>query len=232
DVGRKFAIDPVPFLLYFSAMSRSERIRDILKICRLLHEKDLIAGADGNVSFRLSPSEILITPSGKHKGFISEGDIATITLENRIVSGNPSGERDMHLEIYRRVPQAACVVHAHPPTAIAWSVAHPDLTELPSRALSETILAVGRVPIARYARPTTTEMGASIREFLPHNRVMILARHGAVAWGETAEEAYNGMERIEAIARILKLSQELGGITDLPAEEIEFLRKMRSEFGG
>ena len=213
-------------------MSRVERTHDILKICRLLHERDYIAGADGNVSFRLSNSEILITPSGKHKGFISESDIAVITIENRIVSGNPSGEREMHLEIYRQVPQAACVVHAHPPTAIAWSVARPHLKELPSKALSETILAVGRVPIASYARPTTSEMGDSIRALLPDNRVMILARHGAVSWGETAEEAYNGVERIEAISKILKLSEELGGITDLPSEEIAYLEKMRSGFGG
>lgn len=212
-------------------MSRSQHIDDILKICRLLHQKDFIAGADGNVSFRLSDAEILITPSGKHKGFIAAADIAAITIDNQVVSGNPSGEREMHLEIYRRVPKAVCVVHAHPPTAIAWSVGRPSLKELPSRALSETILAVGRVPIARYARPTTSDMAASIRDLLPGNRVMILARHGAVSWGESAEEAYNGMERIEAISRILKMSEELGGISDLPDEEIAFLEKMRNEIG-
>jgi L-fuculose-phosphate aldolase len=213
-------------------MSRSAQTNDILNVCKQLHARDFLAGADGNVSFRISNSEILITPSGKHKGFITADDLAVITLENEIVSGHPSGEREMHLEIYRRVPRANCVVHAHPPTAIAWSVARPDLTELPSRALSETILAVGRVPIARYARPGTVDMAEAIRSLLPDNRVMILARHGALSWGESIEEAYNGMERIEAISRILKLAEELGGITSLPETEVAYLEKVRRQGDG
>ena len=40
---------------------------------------------------------------------------------------------------------------------------------------------------------------------------MILARHGGLSWGESLEEAYMGMERMEHSAYILYLAQTLGG---------------------
>src|SRR4051812_39998344 len=104
-------------------MSHKEHKKHILEICHRLNQKNMLAAADGNVSLRISDNEILITPSGKNKAHIKLDDIALITLDNKVISGNPSGERLMHLEIYKKCKKAVSVVHAHPPTAIAWSVA-------------------------------------------------------------------------------------------------------------
>lgn len=60
---------------------------------------------------------------------------------------------------------------------------------------------------------------------------MILSRHRALCWGESLREALNGMERIEHSALILKTAVELGGITELPEEEIHVLREMRARIG-
>ena len=65
-----------------------------MEICRRLNSKNLLAAADGNVSLRLADNEILITPSGRNKAHIRPQDIATITLDNEVVDGVPSGERD------------------------------------------------------------------------------------------------------------------------------------------
>lgn len=202
-----------------------------MEVCRRLNERNLLAAADGNVSFRISDEEILITPTGLNKARIKAADIATINLKNKVLAGNPSGERLMHLEVFRQCPEAKAVVHAHPPTAIAWSVAFPKKKELPTECLSELILAVGRVPIVPYARPGTLEMGTSLHPFLRECRVMILARHGALSWGEDLEEAYNGMERLEHVTGILKSAIELGGLSSLPKAEVAALRKMRQQMG-
>ena len=203
----------------------------LVEICQRLHSKNMLAAADGNVSYRVSDEQIYITPTGINKAFMKLSDIATINIENRILSGRPSSERLMHLEVYRQCPQARCVVHAHPPHAIAWSVAHPELKELPSDCLSEVILAVGKIPIGPYARPSTQEMGDNMTPFLPQFRVMILARHGALSWGEDPNEAYNGMERLEHSAQILQIAHTLGGLTALPQNELEALRAMRLKLG-
>lgn len=203
----------------------------IVRYCSLLHKKNMLAGADGNVSYRISDGEILITPSGVPKAFIEADDIAVIDLANNIIKGRPSGERLMHLEVYRKCPQARAVVHAHPSSAIAWSVAFPDMTELPSECLSEVILAAGRIPIVPYARPGGISMGTNLHPYLPQCRAMILSRHGALCWGESLREAYCGMERIEHSADILMRAKTLGQLTSLPEDEVAALREMRAQMG-
>lgn len=211
--------------------TRAKASEKIVSICRRLNEKNYLASADGNVSYRISDREILITPAGVNKADMSVDDIAVITLDNEIISGRPSSERMMHLEVYRQCSKARAVVHAHPPTSIAWSIACPELKELPADCMSELILAVGKIPIAPYARPGTQQMGDVLAPYLPQCRVMILARHGALSWGEDLNEAYNGMERLEHAAVILKTAHELGGLTSLPSEELTILREMRSKLG-
>lgn len=205
--------------------------REIVTLCRRLNEKNLLSAADGNISARVSENEILITPSGLNKAFIGPGDLALIRPDGTILEGNPSGERLMHLEIYARCPEARAVVHAHPPTAIALSLARPRWTELPAGSLSELILACGRIPVVGYARPGTAAMGEVLRPFLPECRVMVLARHGGLSWGESLMEAYNGMERLEHTARILSEAERLGGAHPMPAGEVEALKELRKEMG-
>lgn len=212
-------------------MIPSDISKAIIEICHNLHERNLLAAGDGNISHKISDDRIAITPRGKNKHFIHEKDLAIVTLDNRVITGEPSSERKMHLEIYRQCPKAVSVVHAHPPHAIAWTVAKPTLTELPSHALPELILATGKIPIVPYARPSTEEMGLVLHPFLPHHRVMILARHGAVSWGETLIEAYNGMERVEHAAQILFYAQQLGRIAPMTDEELRSLKAMRRDIG-
>lgn len=212
----------------------------ILEICKALHQRNLLAAADGNISYRLSDQEILITPTGQTKAFMDQKEVAVITLDNKIIRGNPSSERLMHLEIYKKCPEAKAVVHAHPPTAIAWSIAFSGLQEIPYSELPEAILAAGKIPIVPYARPGTEDMGKNLLPFLPESRLMILARHGAVCWGQDLDEAYRGLERVEHICQILKsamelkksASPELGNLNQiLPDSEIQALFELRKKIG-
>lgn len=211
---------------------KTQRIaRDIVTVCERLHARNMLAAADGNISYRISDDEILITPSGIAKAFMEPEQMAVINIKGEILQGKPSTERLMHLEIYKSSPKARAVVHAHPPTAIAWSIAVPELQQLPSDCLSEVILATGNIPFVPYARPGTEQMGLVLKNYLPKHRAMILRAHGAVAWGEELDEAYRGMERIEHSAQILATAKQLGGLTKLPLEEIEYLHELRKKIG-
>lgn len=215
-----------------SSLTNREISLFIVEVGRRLHSRGWLAAADGNISVRLDDDEILMTPTGVHKGFLKETDLCRLTTDNRILSGKPSGERLMHLAVYNHCPMAKAVVHAHPPVATAWSIARPDLKELPAECLSEVILAAGRIPIVPYAQPGTQQMGENLLSFLPDCRLMILGRHGALAWGESLEEAYNGIERLEHAAVTLGHAHALGGLTSLPPEEVARLREMRSRMSG
>jgi len=205
-----------------------EEIRDA---CSHLHARGMLAAADGNVSVRISDETIAITPAGVNKARLRQGSLARVALDGRILEGSPSTERAMHLAVYRNCPEARAVVHAHPPTAIAWTLARPEMSELPTDALPELLLAAGRVPIVPYARPGTEDMATALLPFLPAHRLLLLARHGALAWGESIEEAVNGIERVEHSALILKAALELGGASPLPSSELEALRALRVRIG-
>lgn len=199
----------------------------IITVAKLLYKRNMLAAADGNISYRINNEQIIITPSGKAKAFITPKEMATITLDNKIISGNPSGERLMHLAIYQHCEKAKCVVHAHPPSAIAWGITDNTLTSLPSESLSELILMTPTIPIVTYARPGTQAMGENLIPYLPELKLFILAHHGALAWGESLEEAWYGMERLEHTADILLRAKTLGNIIALPKKEIEALHALR-----
>jgi len=198
---------------------------------RRLYARNLLAAGDGNISFLLDDGRIAITRSGVAKGFLVPDDVVFLAADGTAIEGRPSAERLLHLAVYRSCPAARAVIHAHPPTAIAWTLAHPELEELPADALPEVILTTGRIPIVPYARPGSPELGVAILPFLPDHRLMVLARHGALCWGETLDEAVHGMERLEHVATILGLARELGGAVPLPADEIDALRQMRTQLG-
>lgn len=211
--------------------SDTERLEGICDVCARLHARNLLAACDGNVSVRLDDRRVAITPTGTGKARLAPADMAFFTLDGTVLSGKPSSEGLMHLAIYRACPEARAIVHAHPPTAIAWTLARPELRELPAEALPELILATGRIPVVPYARPGTRDLGEALLPFLPGHRLLVLARHGAVCWGEDLEEAYLGMERVEHVAQILKAAVELGGISSLDAAELDLLRDARAKLG-
>ncbi len=212
-------------------MTEIETRLKMVEVCRRLYNRNMLAAADGNVSAKTGDNYILMTPTGRQKGFIDPSDIAVLSATGEVFSGTPSGERLMHLEIYRLCRMAKAVVHAHPPHAIAWSLARPELEELPAEHMSEVILATGGIPFVPYARPTTEAMGTVLHKYLPQHRALILGRHGAVTWGEDLEEALNGMERIEHSSQILWLAEQLGGAKPLPKEEVAVLQDMRRKMG-
>ncbi|MAZ47725.1 MAG: aldolase [Halobacteriovoraceae bacterium] len=211
--------------------SEQEYAEKIISICKKLHQRNLLAAADGNISHRLPNDTIMITPSGLSKVDLVVEDMALLDLEGNILKGNPSSEKSMHLRVYQECPEARAVVHAHPPTAIAWTVANPELDFLPAECLSELILAVGDIPITPYARPGTATMGEVLVPFLKTYRALILARHGALTWGESIAEAHRGMERVEHVSEILYKAKILGGLTTLSKEEVTHLREMRKKIG-
>lgn len=209
-------------------MSHSTK-EDIVKICRLLHAKGYLAAADGNVSAAIDPNSFLITPSGVSKRLLHSEDILGMNDLGQSEVGIPSSEKWMHLAVYKHCPKARAVIHAHPPYSIAWTIARPTDTSLPIAAMSEVILGVGCIPIVPYITPGSAAISDHLAPYLHQSRVMILARHGILTYGETLEEAYMGVERLEHAAQTLALAMSMGQVTELEPSHVEILRTMRKQ---
>ncbi len=214
-------------------MNKSERkIRqEIIKTATMLHHKNMLAACDGNISYRYDENTILITPSGKPKFLLGEEDIAVVDINGKVIKGKPSSEMLMHLEVYKMRADARAVIHAHPPTAVAYSIAHPAAKEIPGKSFSELILAVGKLPIVPFQMPGSLEMGTALHPFIKNYKVMVLARHGALSFGEDLIEAYNGMERLEHSCEILLKAESFGAVTELDEQTIDELHAMRIKIG-
>ena len=61
--------------------------REIVTVCRRLYERGLIAGPDGNVSARIAPDRILVTPAGMSKVDVQVDDLIELALDGKQVRG-------------------------------------------------------------------------------------------------------------------------------------------------
>lgn len=199
--------------------------QEMVLVCRMLHQKNLIAGMDGNVSVKYG-EHLLTTPSGVNKGFLRLDQIITVDMEGKVVQGQgqPTSELALHLEVYRQRPEVNAVLHAHPPLTTAFSLAGISLEEF---ILPEVVMTLGVIPTASYATPTTTAVPESIQGLIERHDALILERHGALTVGRDLLEAYNKMEKLEHAALIIYSALSLGRVNLLPPREVEKLIQLR-----
>ncbi|MDR3569483.1 MAG: class II aldolase/adducin family protein [Syntrophobacteraceae bacterium] len=174
----------------------------IVKVCQKLERGGLIAASDGNVSCRMGPDCVLITPGGVPKGDIESEDIAKTDMDGALLEGplKPSSEIRMHLLVYQMRPDVSAIVHAHPPLSTAFTIAGFPFN---SKVLPEVWLMLGKVPLAPYATPATDEVARSIEPYVAKSRAILLKRHGAVTFGRDLSQACMRMEKLEHSAKIL-----------------------------
>jgi L-fuculose-phosphate aldolase len=204
--------------------------QDIVRTGRLLYSQGLIVAGDGNISVRLDGQRVLITPAGLCKGMLEPEDMVVVDLDDRLLESprghRQSSERLLHLLVYRARPDVQAVVHAHPPTAVAATLAGVSMN---TEWLPETILTLGSIPTAPYALTGTSEMFEAIEPFIPQHQAILLSHHGALTVGTTLQEAFGRMEQVEHSAKILLAAHQFGGVQPLPAERVEQLRALRQQ---
>lgn len=199
---------------------------EMIEVCRATYNRGYICGVEGNFSIRLDQDLVLTTPRGSCKNRVNENDLVLTDLEgNPVEGGRPSTELKMHLIAYRMRADVRAVVHAHPTTAVGFSVAG---QRLESGILPEVVCTIGEVPIAPYATPSTDEVPESIAPFIVDHDVMVLDHHGALCLGENLWDAFYKLETLEHYAQTLLVAKLLGGAQKLPAHEVEKLIGLRA----
>lgn len=201
-------------------------------IGRRVWDRGMVAANDGNFSVKISEKEILCTPTGVSKGFMTPDMICKVDLEGNLLEANgnyrPSSEVKMHLRVYSLRNDVRSVVHAHPMYATAFAVMGKPLTK---QLLPESTLSLGEVPIAKYGLPSTPEIPDAIEPFLDTHDAVLLENHGALAWGPDLMTAYFKIEALEFYAQLTFLTELLGGPKELPQAEVDRLLELRKQMG-
>ena len=203
--------------------------REIISVGQLMYERSYVVSSDGNVSVRLDDDRIVATPTMTCKGRMTEDSLAVTDMQGKPLNNRKaSSELMMHLLIYQERSDVKAVCHAHPPHGTAFAVAGIPIDQ---PILSEVILTLGCVPLAEYGTPSTTELTEAMRPLVLHHNALLMANHGAVAYGADLWQAFDRLETLEHTAKIAILSRLLGGSRNLPADAIEKLINVREAAG-
>src|SRR5512138_1238653 len=149
--------------------------KQIVEIGKRIWSRGYVAANDGNITVMLNENELLTTPTGVSKGFMTVEMIIKCDRTGKVISSNPgfrpSSEVKMHLEVYKERPDIKSVVHAHPQYATSFAVAGIPLNKC---VLPEAIIVMGAVPIAPYGLPSTMEIPDRMRPFIKNSDVILL----------------------------------------------------------
>ncbi len=204
--------------------------KDIVFYSHKVHAEGLVCATDGNLSIRLDNDHVLITPSGLRKEDMYVEAPIVIDMDGEPVgdSRRPSTEFKVHLEAYRQRPDVRAVIHAHPPKAIAFTIAEAPLETC---MLPEVVVTMGDVPVAPYATPSTTALPESMRDLIRQSDTLMLARHGSVTVGKNLADAFKKLEKLEHNAQIMIYARILGGPKPFDQSELARLEGLRGFYG-
>ncbi|MDZ7724111.1 MAG: class II aldolase/adducin family protein [candidate division KSB1 bacterium] len=204
--------------------------KTILDIGKRLWERRYVASNDGNITVRMNDNELLTTPTGVSKGFMTQDMIIKMNMDGKVLSGSskyrPSSEAKMHIQVYKQREDIASVVHAHPPYCTSFAVAGIPLNKC---VLPEAILTLGAVPIAPYGTPSTMEIPDSIKPYAQNSDAILLANHGALTFGTDLINAYHKMETLEHSAEIVHYAIQLGNVNMIPQDQVDKLMQVREQ---
>jgi L-fuculose-phosphate aldolase len=210
--------------------TEDEHRRDICTVGRWVHQRGFVAATDGNISVRLDARRILTSPTAISKGMMTPDDMVITDPHGKKISGqrNASSELAMHLLIYKRRPDINAVCHAHPVTATGYAAAGLPLNKA---LVSEVVLALGCIPVARYGTPGTPELTEALEPLVPNYDAILMANHGVVTYGQDLLTAFFRMETVEHFARVALTTELLGKQVLLSGEDVEKLLAARARYG-
>jgi L-fuculose-phosphate aldolase len=173
---------------------------ELVECCVRLLGKGLLTQTSGNLSIRLSPDAIAITPTSIEYDRMKPEDIVVCDLDGAVLQGTraPSSETPLHAAVYRHRDDINAIVHTHSLQATTLAI-----LGLPIPAVHYIIasLRTTTVPVAPYATYGTPALAASVRDtFQAPGLAVLIANHGLVAGGRTLKQAADGAETTEILA--------------------------------
>ena len=146
-----------------------------------MSRSELVQGSWGNISLRLNPDTMLITPSGMDYFSIRTEDIVRMNIHDLKygMQRKPSSEYRLHAALYRRYPECNAIIHTHSNGISAFAAAHAGfrISEPPMDQL------IGDLHCSEYRTPGTDELCDSFMEAIEGSHACIIANHGAIFYG-------------------------------------------------
>ncbi|MCP3924968.1 MAG: class II aldolase [Desulfobacterales bacterium] len=189
---------------------------DVVNIARKIRLSG-VSKAGGNVS-AFKDGIIYITPSGKDLLDINESDIVVIESNEDITEKKPSREWQIHKSVYESNKINQFIVHVHSPYATAISCCRIDI---PPFHFMVAAFGGDTINCSQYATFGSKELSENTVTALGNRKACLLANHGAIITGETAEEVYSLTVELEELCKAYSISNTFGKPVLLSKKEME-----------
>lgn len=200
-----------------------KKLRELVKESGLrLVKEGLVQGTWGNVSVRLSPSTMIVTPSGLDYLSLTAEDMVVVDINTLEYEGEnkPTTERKIHAAIYRERPEINAVIHTHSIWCSSLAAAR-----IPLPAPSESFLKLvgGDVQVGPYGLPSTSKLTNATIEAIKGRKACLMAGHGVLVCGDSLEQAFDICRIMEEGAKdyISQKVSEITGKKDIEIEDIK-----------
>jgi L-ribulose-5-phosphate 4-epimerase len=163
---------------------------------------------------------VVIKPSGMDYDKMRPADMAVTDLEGRKIKSKwkPSVDLPDHLYVYRHRPEIGGIIHTHSNYATSFA--------LLGRPIPVYLTALAdefgeEIPCAPYVDNQADHIGQAIIQYMGKKApAILLAQHGAFAWGPTPRDALKAAVMLEDVAKTVHLALLLGQPEPLPEQEI------------
>lgn len=198
---------------------------DLVKSGLKLVEQGLVSRTWGNISVKVTDSEMLITPSGKFYEDVTPADMVLVNFKTNKYSGEikPSSEYKMHSGIYNDRKEVNAIIHTHQMNASTCAAARREVPPV----LDDLAQIIGpSVRCAEYAPPSTKKLMKAVVKALKGRFAALMANHGAVCLGRDLDEAFVACEVLEKGCKAFIEAEFLGGAKSISKFESRIMHKV------
>ncbi|MBR0465121.1 MAG: class II aldolase/adducin family protein [Clostridia bacterium] len=191
----------------------------LVMIMDRIYQYGMTTTSGGNLSIRDRNGDIWITPSGIDKGSLTRDDIMRVTPSGEIIGRHtPSVELPFHRDIYKLRPDLNAILHAHPPTLVAFSLAR----QIPNTRLVPSVKAIcGEVSMAPYEVPGSEKLGEYLSaEFAKGFNTVMMENHGVCCGASNLFRAFMAFETLDFCGRIEIDARKVGTPRELSDVQI------------
>ncbi|HET7222522.1 MAG TPA: methylthioribulose 1-phosphate dehydratase [Rhodanobacteraceae bacterium] len=196
---------------------------EIARVGAELAARGWTPATSSNFSMRLDVSTVAVTISGRDKGALEPDDVMAIDLDGKPLDPalRPSAETALHLQIYRRQPEAGAVLHTHShnQTVASRLFAAQGVIKLHGWELQKAITGYTThdseldVPVFANSQDMA-EIEAKVDTWLDAGKPLyayLIEGHGLYTWGRGMTEARRHLEALEFLLACELDLKRLGG---------------------
>lgn len=192
----------------WSSSAFREAARSIAATGVRIYEQGWSPATSSNYSMRLNDDFCAVTVSGRDKGLLTEADVMVVDMAGQPASGGkPSAETGLHTQLYRRLPDAAAVLHTHSQATTVLTMHYPQdsMLVLEGYELLKAFSGIHthdtalRIPVFE----NTQDIDALARQVdaamdagdITH--AYLIRGHGVYTWADSMAACYRQLEALE-----------------------------------